>query len=115
MLQILKDQETTTLGMGPTELLTPDGIEIGGYQRISFIVTNTGSADLTNLAVLWLDSYTGSDWSAPDRGAYLPDGTLPPGDAVEITVTDLSRAKMRIVVTGTAGETVRMSLSATWS
>lgn len=115
MLQVIKDRETTTLGAGPTELLTASGIEVGGYQRLSFVLVNTGAADLTDLAVYWLDSYTGTDWSPADEGVYLPDGTLPAGDSVEITVTDISRAKMRIVVTGTAAETVRLSISATWA
>jgi hypothetical protein len=115
MLQILKDRESTTLGAGPTELLTSSGIGVGGYQRLSFVLVNTGAADLTDLAVYWLDSYTGTDWSPADEGAYLPAGTLPAGDSVEITITDLSRAKMRIVVSGTAAETVRLTLSATWS
>lgn len=115
MLQIIKDRVSTTLGAGPTELLTSSGIEVGGYQRLSFVLVNTGAADLTDLAVYWLDSYSGTDWSPADEGAYLPNSTLPAGDSIEITVTDISRAKMRIVVTGTAGQTVRLSLSATWS
>ena len=118
MIQIIKDRVVTTLGAGGTELLTANGVECAGWTRLSFIIKNTGAAPITNVQVRWLDSFTvnvpPADWSPDDVGVFLiPPGTLAPGATIEYTITDLSRAKMRIIVTGTAGETIRLSLSAT--
>ena len=116
MFQILKDRVTTTLGVGETELLTPTGINVGGIVRLSFILMNSGAANITDVAVYWLDSNTVADWSPRDVGVFLiPPGFLAPTTTIEYTITDISRAKMRITVTGTAGQTVRLSMSATWT
>jgi len=114
MLQILKDGASTILGIGATELLTASGIDISPYDKMSFIIKNTGAANLTNLSVYWLDSFTNTDWSPADNAIALPGGILIPGDTVEITVTDLSRTKMRMTVTGTNLETVGLTLAVVW-
>lgn len=115
MLQIVVPGASYTLGAGPTEILGANGIDVGGYQRLSYIVLNTGAADLTEMAVYWADAYTGSNWSPADEGIYFPNTTLAPGQSVEITVTDISHARMRLVITGTAGQTLNLTLSAVWA
>lgn len=114
MLQIVKDRETTILAAGATELLGASGLDVGSFDKLSFILFNTGGVALTNLSVYWLDGYAGTDWSPADGGVFLPGGVLNPGAGIEITVTDLVRAKMRMTVTGAAGQTVRLTLSASW-
>lgn len=119
MFQVLKDRVVTTLGVGPTDLLTSVGIAVGGISKVSFILANTGSSNITNVSVHWLDSNTVTvppvDWSPPDVGVFLiPPGYLAPGMTIEYTITDITRAKMRLTVTGAAGQTVRLSMSATW-
>ena len=114
MLQILKNQAVTVLGAGPTELLTAGGVEVAGLERLSFILKNIGAAALTDLSVYWQDGPSGSDWSPADSRVYLPAGTLAPGDSVEITITELSSSRMRLTASGTAGQSVRLNLSAVW-
>lgn len=123
MLQIVKDRAETTLAAGPTELLGVQGISVKGYTRLSFILVNIGSSPVTGIAVYWMDSETfvsgAGDWSPADVGVIIPtdggyNGTIVPGQSIEYTITDLSRSLMRLAVIGTAGQKVRLTLSATW-
>lgn len=117
MLQVLQDRVSTTLAAGATELLGATGIDVSGVSRLSFIIKNTGAANLTNLSLYWLDSNVtvAGDWSPADTSVYIPaPGTLAPGATLEVTIGDMSHFRMRLTATGTLGETVRLTVSATW-
>jgi hypothetical protein len=122
-LDIVRDRVTTTLAAGPTELLGASGIDVKGYSRLSIILVNSGAAPITNISVYWLNSQNltgGGDWTIPDVGVVIPasapyGGILSAGQVIEYTITDISRVRMRLAVTGTAGQTVRLSLAATWA
>lgn len=117
MLEVLQDRVSTTLGVGATEVLGATGIDVSGYSGVSFIIKNTGAANLTNLSVYWLDSNVtaSGDWSPADASVYLPGaGTLAAGATLEVSITDMMHYRMRMTVTGTVSETVRLTLSATW-
>ncbi len=116
MLEIVQDKVSTVLGVGATELLGATGIDVSGYSKLSFILKNTGAANLTNLSLYWLDgSATAGDWSPADTSVYIPaPGTLAPGASLEVSIGDMAHTRMRLTTTGTVSETVRLTLSATW-
>lgn len=109
--KVLLDQESTTLAAGvATEVFSSSGLDIADFASLSILVENTGANSVTDVAFYWSNDPGGRRWSARDK--TVPAVPIVAADSTLYGWGTRKNCRVRMVVTSTAGSTIRVTVSA---
>lgn len=110
-LEVIRKLADYTLVAGaPQELVGgASGIDVSGFNKLSFVLENTGLNPVTALDVFWSDDAAHTQWSP--RDASVTFVALAPGASIIVNFWDITSFGMRLSVTSANGTTVRLSMT----
>lgn len=88
------------------------GIDVLYCDRVTFMVTNAGANNLTDLDVYWSLDGAGARFSLRDASINLVGGVLAPGASFMFEKTDLAHSRMRVTAESTLGTTLTVDVVA---